>query len=85
MREIINKKLTFKYLYTLISIILFVTAITISREYTYKILGASVIIIFPFFISLFYMLIFQFKTVVKTWKILTLIGIFYLIPMLIFY
>ncbi|MBI64470.1 MAG: cell division protein FtsK [Chloroflexi bacterium] len=73
MREIINKKLTFKYLYTLISIILFVTAITISREYTYKILGASVIIIFPFFISLFYMLIFQFKTVVKTWKILTLI------------
>ena len=73
MREIINKKLTFKYLYMLVSIIFFVTAISIFREYIFKILGASLIIIFSFFIPFFYMLLFKFKSLIKTWRIYTLI------------
>ena len=68
MREIINKKLSFKYLYIVISIIFFVTAITIFREYIFKIFGASSIIIFSFFTSFFYILLFKFKTLIKTWK-----------------
>ena len=71
MREIINKKLSFKYLYIVISIIFFVTAITIFREYIFKIFGASSIIIFSFFTSFFYILLFKFKTLIKTWKIFT--------------
>ena len=71
MREIINKKLTFKYLYIVVSIILFAIAITIFREYIFKIFGASLIFIFSFITSFFYILLFKFKTLIKTWKIFT--------------
>ena len=71
MREIINKKLTFKYLYIVVSIILFAIAITIFREYILKIFGASLIFIFSFITSFFYILLFKFKTLIKTWKIFT--------------
>ena len=71
MREIINKKLTFKYLYIVVSIILFAIAITIFREYIFKIFGASLIFIFSFITSFLYILLFKFKTLIKTWKIFT--------------